>query len=326
MSCRAARGSCASTPRGRRGRRKSSPRALRPTTSRRPSERRPCSCGGLLHNRAELVQLLGEDPGPNDATLIARAYEQWGEGAIERVQGSCAIVICDARQRIVLAARDRLGTYPLFHLADRERHVFSNSIDALLAQDGVSNALNLPALVDHLRHVWPFADETYFEAVHRVPPGNVLRRDANGSRLRRYWDPEPEGRFEWVQPDEIEQFDVLFEQAVARCQAPGRVGIFLSGGLDSVSVAAVATSRARATGEPDPLALSLAFPDPEANEEPVQRAVAAGLGLEQVMLDWGEAVGPRGPAARGHRAERAGACPAAQPLDAGVRPTCRRRA
>jgi asparagine synthetase B (glutamine-hydrolysing) len=249
--------------------------------------------GGLLHNRNELVQLLGEDPGPNDATLIARGYEQWGEGVIERAQGSCAIVLCDARKRIVLAARDRLGTYPLFHLAGPQR-AFSNSVEALLAENGVSNALNLPALVDHLRHVWPFAHETYFEAVHRVPPGNVLRRDASGSRLRRYWDPEPTGRFEWVQRDEIEQFDALFERAVARCQAPGPVGIFLSGGLDSVSVAAVATSRARATGGPNPLALSLAFPDPDAYEEPVQRAVAAGLGIEQVMLQWNEAVGPRG--------------------------------
>jgi hypothetical protein len=58
-------------------------------------------------------------------------------------------------------------------------------------------------------------------------------------------------------------------------------------------VAAVATSRARATGDPEPLALSLAFPG-DANEESVQRGVAAALGIEQVLLHWDTAVGPRG--------------------------------
>jgi asparagine synthase (glutamine-hydrolysing) len=251
--------------------------------------------GGLLHNRMELVQLLGSDTGEYDAaTLIARAYERWGEGAIERVQGACAIVICDAGQPMVIAARDRLGVYPLFHAGDDSRLLLSNSIGALLGQRGISNAINLPAVADHLRHVWPFADETYFEGVHRVPPGNVLSRNGGRARLRRYWEPAPGADVDWIRPDEIEQFDSLFEQAVARCQAPGKAGIFLSGGLDSVSIAAVAASRARALGEPDPLALSLVFPHPDANEEPVQRAVATTLGLQQILLHWDEAVGPQG--------------------------------
>ena len=120
----------------------------------------------------------------------------------------------------------------------------------------------------------------------------MLRRDENGARCRRYWDPAPDGNIEWVRPDEIEQFDALFDQAVARCMAPGPVGIFLSGGLDSVSVAAVATTRARAAADREPLALSLAFPG-DANEEPVQREVATALGIDQIVLDWDAAVGSR---------------------------------
>jgi asparagine synthetase B (glutamine-hydrolysing) len=250
--------------------------------------------GGLLHNGTELHRLLDEGPEQNDASVIAHGYAQWGEAVIERVLGSCTTVICDGARRVVVAARDRLGTYPLFRAEPDSGLLFSNSIDALLGQRGVSNALNLPAFVDHLRHVWPFADETYFEAVRRVPPGNVLWRDANGVRLRRYWDPAPDGHVEWVRPKEIEQFDGLFEQAVARCLVPGDVGVFLSGGLDSVSVAAVATNKLRATGGRDPLALSIAFPGHEANEEAVQRGVAASLGVEQVMFDWETAVGQRG--------------------------------
>ena len=197
------------------------------------------------------------------------------------------------RRRSHSAGRARPARHvPALSHRNGQSRLFSNSIDALLLQDGVSNAVDLPVVVDHLRHVWPFADETYFEAVRRVPPGNVLRRDENGARCRRYWDPAPDGNIEWVRPDEIEQFDALFDQAVARCMAPGPVGIFLSGGLDSVSVAAVATTRARAAGDREPLALSLAFPG-DANEEPVQREVATALGIDQIVLDWDAAVGSR---------------------------------
>ena len=74
----------------------------------------------------------------------------------------------------------------------------------------------------------------------------------------------------------------------------GPTGIFLSGGFDSISVAAFATDIARRTAQPDPIALSLAFPDPTCNEEVVQRGVAKGLGIDQVLLSFEEALGGRG--------------------------------
>jgi asparagine synthetase B (glutamine-hydrolysing) len=43
-----------------------------------------------------------------------------------------------------------------------------------------------------------------------------------------------------------------------------------------------------------PQALSLGFPDPECNEQPVQRRVAQSLNLRQQMLGFNEAVGPQG--------------------------------
>jgi asparagine synthetase B (glutamine-hydrolysing) len=81
---------------------------------------------------------------------------------------------------------------------------------------------------------------------------------------------------------------------VRRILGFGHPGIFLSGGLDSVSIAAVATDLSQKEGWPLPLALSVAFPDPESNEEPIQRAVAAGLGMDQVVLPFTDAVGEEG--------------------------------
>ena len=83
----------------------------------------------------------------------------------------------------------------------------------------------------------------------------------------------------WADEEELENFDALLDQAVDRCLALGPTAIYLSGGLDSISVAAVATDRARNRGLNDPLALSLHFPEPQSNEEKVQRGVARELGL-----------------------------------------------
>jgi asparagine synthetase B (glutamine-hydrolysing) len=99
---------------------------------------------------------------------------------------------------------------------------------------------------------------------------------------------------DWVHEDELGHFDELLEQAVQRCRDGRPTGIFLSGGLDSVSIAAVAASATRSESDAAPLALSLAFPDPEANEERVQRGVAKTLGIPQIMLEWDPAVGPEG--------------------------------
>ena len=78
-----------------------------------------------------------------------------------------------------------------------------------------------------------------------------------------------------------------------RCLRLGPAAIYLSGGLDSVSVAVVATQNGRRKGLPPPWALSLGFPG-EGNEEEIQRRVAADLGLPQVFMKLGDAVGDDG--------------------------------
>jgi asparagine synthetase B (glutamine-hydrolysing) len=98
---------------------------------------------------------------------------------------------------------------------------------------------------------------------------------------------------QWLTPEEASGFDDVFERAVKRCLCHGQSGIFLSGGLDSISVAAVAADCARASGQSLPLALSLGVQDPECNEQERQSAVAHDLGLRQLLLGFDEAVGSR---------------------------------
>lgn len=251
---------------------------------------------GVLYNRADLCGALPEArDDDDDARLVLRAYERWGRDALNRIKGIYAVAIRDGDERSGLLARDPLGTYPLFYADRGDELLLSTSIEALLGCDGVSPALNRAALADHICHRWPDREETYFESVRRVPACHALLLERGTRRLLRYWDPAPPGEeMNWVAEDELGRFRDLFDQAVNRCVGDGGSGIFLSGGLDSVSVAGVALDNCRARGLPEPLALSVVFPDPECNEELAQRAVARGLGLEQIVLNLDDAVAPHG--------------------------------
>jgi asparagine synthase (glutamine-hydrolysing) len=245
---------------------------------------------GVLYNRVDLMQSLGSrGTEANDAELILRAYSRWGEDTLHKLKGIFALILWDGARDLLLCARDRMGIYPLFYAETAGKLMASVSPQELIRQPGVSRAVNRAALAGFLQNNYPEPEETFFAQVKKVPPGHVMRRERGFAKVYRYWDPHPAGTpVKWADETEIEEFDRLFDQAVNRCVAFGRIAIYLSGGLDSVSVAGVAADQCRSSGLPDPLALSLVFPG-EANEESVQRSVADQLGLPQILATMEEA-------------------------------------
>ncbi len=254
---------------------------------------------GVLHNAGDLGKELGTEADAA-ASVVLQAYERWGAECLGRLRGSFAVLVWDRQHDSLLAARDPLGAFALFYAQGAGRQVFlSPSIDVLTIASPIRRTLNVPALADHLSHRWPDTHETFFEQVKRVPPGHRLLVRSSVLSVDRYWDPAPPGRkVDWVGEDELEGFDPLFDQAVARCCQRSRTGIFLSGGFDSISIAAVAADGARRSSRPLPVALSLAFPIPECNEETVQRGVAHALGLPHEVLPFDDTVRPEGLLAR----------------------------
>lgn len=251
---------------------------------------------GILYNRADLsTYLANSEPIPNDAELILRAYHRWGEDFLHQIKGIFSFILRDGERDVLIGARDPIGVFPLFYAHTVQEWFFSTSIEALIKHSQVSQKINRAALADHLCHRWPNIEETFFQNVQRVPPGHLIQINASNQKtVRRYWDlPIPGIGCDWIQEDELELFDQLLDQAVDRCLSLGKTAIYLSGGLDSVSVAAVAAKNCQHRGLQPPWALSLAFPG-ECNEAEVQKAVAAQLGLPQVLLPFEQAVGADG--------------------------------
>lgn len=253
---------------------------------------------GLLYNRTELRSQLNDDwaAEPEDAELLWRGYQCWGESLMFRVKGRFALIIWDRLQDLLLCVRDPLGIHPLFYTDEGGTVLFSPSIETLIRYPNVSAELNRPLLVDHLARRWPRPEETYFAHVKRLPPGHLMRIDCKGSRVYRYWDPAPPGRpLQWIPDDEVEErFDALFDQIIDRYQRSGPVGVYVSGGIDSSALAMVTTDLCRRQGQAPPWALSLYYPWEDYDEAGAQLAVASGLNLQHVQFRFDEAVSPRG--------------------------------
>lgn len=251
---------------------------------------------GELFDQPELIAKLSvQGRGLSPADLIRLAYEMWDDGFIDHIHGSCTFILWDVSGDNFLAARDRLGRRSLFYSRTRSGIALSPSIETLLRSLNLSRNPNRAAIALTLSDLSASPRETYFEDIFRLEPGHLLQLDRGEEKNIKYWEPAPPGTpDDQMKEADLEEFDSLFEQAVYRLTSIGRTGIFLSGGLDSVSITAVAKDLAAQKNISDPLALSIAFPDPQSNEETRQRSVAEQLGLDHVILPFSDAAGEDG--------------------------------
>ncbi|MGI8429751.1 MAG: asparagine synthase-related protein [Solirubrobacteraceae bacterium] len=252
---------------------------------------------GRLDNAQSL--LTAPDRGSSDAQVVLEAYLRLGAGCVGKLRGSFAVVIWDGENERLLCVRDPTGTSSLFYADGRDELLLSCAIEGLLSQAGVGRAPNRLAIAEHLCDLWPDRDQTYFSSVRRVPPGCALSVDRSGRRVYRHWDPACATPGEdWLRGDPRELFASRLHQAVERILVDNRAGIFLSGGIDSVSVAAIVSEHSRRQGLASPWALSLAFRhpgvdasiDPDVDEEQQQRAVATTLQMPQLLVDFDRAL------------------------------------
>ena len=240
----------------------------------------------MLYNAKELATRFGMVEASGDyGAILLRGYERYGEDLPNELRGIYALVLWNGDRDTLNAVRDRTGAHPCFYARAGQEYLISSSVDLLLEHPRVSREVNRAALVDYIVDTWPSLRETFYAGVNRVPPGSILRVSGNDETIYRYWNPPAVlSDSDWVDEGAAEGFEDLLVAATERFLKCGSAGIFLSGGLDSVSVAAIAADLAKGNGYARPWALSMAFRNSEADEEDRQRAVAQQLGLQQDFL------------------------------------------
>lgn len=179
------------------------------------------------------------------AELILRAYRAWGDACAEHLLGDFAFAVWDAPRRRLFAARDHLGVNPFYFATLSDFLVFSNTLECVLLHPGVDRALDDESVADFLVHgMHRDADRTIRRGVRALPPGHALSVQDGRVRTWRWWSLPVDPPLVLRRPEEYaERFVSVLGDAVADRTPRGRAAIFLSGGRDSPTLAALVRER-----------------------------------------------------------------------------------
>jgi asparagine synthase (glutamine-hydrolysing) len=223
---------------------------------------------GRVDNAPDLLQSLlnhsGAVRGDGDAELVLSLYLCFGVACVSRIIGDFSFAIWDPRRRELFCARDALGIRPFFYHASHQLFIAGSEVGQILRHEAVSSTPNEGMIAEYLACAMNELSETLYRDVRRLPPAHFIVAGVDGIQVRRYFDINAGKTIRYTNDQEYaEHFGALFKEAVrCRLRSPHSVGIFLSGGVDSSSVAAVASHLMKNTVNPVTRleALSLVFP------------------------------------------------------------------
>lgn len=200
-----------------------------------------------LDGREELIdelKLANREVRSNapDCDLILDAYAAWGTACLDRLRGDYSFALWDAERRRLFCARDHFGIKPFYYAYVGEDFLCSNTLNCIRLHPCVSANLNDAAIGDFLLFGLNYDNATTsFRDIQRLPPAHSLTVSPRGLQIQRHWAPPTDGCIRYSQHEEyLENFLSILKTAVNDRLRTDRVGILLSGGMDSSSVAAVA--------------------------------------------------------------------------------------
>lgn len=204
---------------------------------------------GCVYNFRELkieLQAKGHEfVSSGDTEVICEGLAEYGPAFFERLDGMFAIGAWNTKKKQLWLSRDRFGVKPLYYYFRNGVFLFASEIKAFFTLPTVSVELEVDALNEYFTFQNMFSSNTLFQSVHMLPQANTICIDSATSAIQfnSWWD------YDFSKPDDTMTFEEaqsetqrLFSNAVARQMvADVPVGSYLSGGMDSGSIAVLAS-------------------------------------------------------------------------------------
>lgn len=241
--------------------------------------------------RSELQQAGLAFRGHSDTEVVLAACEYWGiESAVARLEGMFAFSLYDIPERVLWLARDPLGIKPLYYAARGKEFAFASELQALQPLPWLDDSIDPAALYAYFRYLCVPAPTSILSGVKKLSSGSLLRRDADGVRIIRYWNAEARAMAARNDPLHM-SFAAAAEELEARLRRSVRLhmqsdvpyGAFLSGGVDSSTIVALMQAESSRPVK----TFSIGFTDASHDESRYARAVAQHLGTNhhELILD-----------------------------------------
>jgi asparagine synthase (glutamine-hydrolysing) len=215
-----------------------------------------CVMNGELYNyrevRSELVSRGHRLTNLSDSEILPHLYEESGSDLIRKLTGMFAFAVWDRTERRLLLARDRFGIKPLLLARTRGLILFASEAKALLASGRIEPKIDLKALRDLGSAGYPMPPRTMFRGIESLLPGcwRSFGTEGYGTSRRYFSVPYPgeagvAARAGVVaRADAVDRMRSQFDEVVLdHLIADVPVGSYVSGGIDSVSVAMRASAQ-----------------------------------------------------------------------------------
>ena len=179
----------------------------------------------------------------SDTETIIYAYEEWGIDAIHRFRGMFAIALWDEKKDTLWLVRDRIGIKPLYYTIYKNKLYFASEIKAILQDKSIPREINEEGLYNYLSFLTVPAPQTLFKDIYKLPAGHRVKIQSGiVSNTEQYWDV-----FDNVENHNGKSDDEIMNELIRslrtsvkyRGESDVPVGVFLSGGVDSSTNAAL---------------------------------------------------------------------------------------
>jgi asparagine synthase (glutamine-hydrolysing) len=249
---------------------------------------------GEIYNYIELRSELSAGRNfttDTDTEVLLAAYEKWGPDCLERLNGMFAFAIWDGLRRRLFLARDRFGEKPLYYSHVNGRFMFGSELKQFLEDSNFNPEPDRACLADFLLFSLQDHDErTFLAPVKQLLPAHSLEFDAISGDLtepKRYWMPSIADDLDTSRDQGFhEQLKSLLGDAIRlRLRSDVRVGVCLSGGVDSTSICSLMASQ---VDDPSLLsAYTITFPGFAGDEAGLAAQTASKAGVRHNMSTLG---------------------------------------
>ncbi len=220
----------------------------------------------------------------SDTEVILHLYEEFGLDCVQHLNGIFAFAIWDIPRQEIVIARDRMGVKPIYYTETANYFIFGLELKVLLAHPDVERDIDLISLNEYLTYKYVPSPRTILRNIHRLEPGHILRYNIYDLHIQQYWNislarSESHPPVDWRDYAQ-NLYHTLKDSVQQELVSDVPVGVLLSGGLDSSSIAALMVDLYPGTVD----SFSIGFEEASFDESNYARMVSKHVGTRHNEL------------------------------------------
>lgn len=219
-----------------------------------------------------------------DTETILHLYQHYGKDCVHHLNGMFVFAIWNIAEQSLFIARDRMGIKPLYYSKIGNELIFGSELKALLEHPSLNRQVDLMSLNEYLSYEYVPTPKTILRDVYRLQPGHFILFQNDQLTIQPYWDISLD-RSQLRPPVNWQEYREQLEELLYECVnmetvSDVPVGVFLSGGVDSSTIAAIMSQNKSSTVS----SFSVSFDDPSFDESQYAQLVSEQIGTSHYDL------------------------------------------